>query len=49
MKAPLPIFIVTIMIGVSFSLAACKKEDPSKDAKKKISVTKEKTDEEVQY
>jgi uncharacterized lipoprotein YehR (DUF1307 family) len=49
MKLSLPIFIVIFVISVTFSLAACKKEEPSKDTKKKSSVTNEKTEEEVKY
>ena len=49
MKVSLPTLIVLIVTGVTLLLAACKNEDPSKDAKKKSSVMKEKTEQEVQY
>lgn len=49
MKLSLPIFIVIMVIGVTFSLAACKNDGPAKDSKKKSSITKEKTEEEVTY
>ena len=46
MKVSLPIFII---IFITSSLAACKKEEPTKDTEKKTSLTKEKTEEEVKY
>jgi uncharacterized lipoprotein YehR (DUF1307 family) len=49
MKVSLPIFIVIFVISMTFSLSACKKEEPTKDAKKKSSVTNEKSEEEVKY
>jgi hypothetical protein len=49
MKLSLPIFIVIIVIGVTFSLAACKNEETAKDVDKKPSITKEETEEEVKY
>jgi len=49
MKLSLPTFIVITIIGVTFSLAACKNDSPSKEAKKKSSMTKEKTEDEVKY
>ena len=36
-------------IGVTFSLAACKNEEPAKEVKKKSSITKEEAEEEVKY
>ena len=49
MKLSLPIFLVIMAIGVTFSLAACKNEEPAKEVKKKSSITKEETEEEVKY
>lgn len=49
MNLSLPIFIVIIVIGVIFSLAACKNEEPDKEVDKKSSITKEETEEEVKY
>jgi len=49
MKLSLPIFIVIMVIGVTFSLAACKNEEPVREAKKKSSMTKEENEEEVKY
>jgi hypothetical protein len=49
MKLSLPIFIVIMVIGVTFSLAACKNEEPAKEVMKKSSMTKEKSEEEVKY
>ena len=45
MKLSLPIFIFILVIGVTFSLAACKNEEPASEAKKKSSMTEE----EVKY
>ncbi|MBW2474983.1 MAG: hypothetical protein JRE56_10380 [Deltaproteobacteria bacterium] len=49
MKLSLPVFIVIMVIGVTFSLAACKNEEPAKEVVKKPSITKEETEEEVKY
>ena len=49
MKLSLPIFMVIMVIGVTFSLAACKSEEPAKEVKEKSSMTKEETEEEVKY
>jgi len=49
MKLSLPIFIVIMVIGVTFSLAACKNEEPAKEVDKKPSITKEETEEGVKY
>ena len=49
MKLSLPTFIVITIIGVTFSLAACKNHGSDKEAKKKPSITKEKTEDEVKY
>ena len=49
MKLSLPICLVIMVIGVTFSLAACKNEEPAKDVEKKPSITKEETEEEVKY
>mgnify|MGYP001815573507 CR=1 FL=1 len=49
MKLSLPIFIVIMVIGVTFSLAACNNEDPAKEIDKMSSITKEETEEEVKY
>ncbi len=49
MKLSLPTFIVIMVIGVTFSLAACKDDGPDKEVKKKSSMTKEKTEDEVKY
>jgi len=38
-----------MVIGVTFSLAACKNDGTDKEAKKESSTTKEKTEEEVKY
>ena len=45
MKLSLPIFIVIMVIGVTFSLAACTNEEPAKEIDKKSSITKEETKE----
>ena len=49
MKLSLPNFIVIMVIGVTFSLAACTNEEPAKEVDKKSSITKEETEEEVKY
>jgi hypothetical protein len=49
MKLSFPIFMVIMVIGVTFSLAACKNEEHAKEVKKKSSLTKEETEEEVKY
>ena len=49
MKLSLPILIVIMIIGVTFSLAACKNEEPDKKVTKKSSITKEENEEEVKY
>jgi hypothetical protein len=49
MKSSFPIFMVIIVIGVTFSLAACKNEEPAKEVKKKSNMTKQETEEEVKY
>ena len=49
MKLSLPIFMVIMVVGVTFSLAACKNEEHAKEVKKKSSITKEETEEEVKY
>ena len=49
MKLSLPTFLVIMAIGVTFSLAACKNEEPAKEVKKKSSITKEEAEEEVKY
>lgn len=49
MKLSLPIFIVIMVTGVIFSLAACKNEEPGKEVDKKSSIIKEETGEEVKY
>jgi hypothetical protein len=49
MKLSLPIFMVIMVIGVTFSLTACKNEEHAKEVKKKASITKEETEEEVKY
>ena len=49
MKLSLPIFMVIMVIGVTFSLAACKNEEHAKEVKKESIITKEETEEEVKY
>ncbi len=49
MKSSLPIFVVIMVIGVTFSLAACKNEEHAKEVEKNSSITKEETEEEVNY
>jgi hypothetical protein len=49
MKLSLPIFIFILVIGVTFSLAACKNEEPANEVKKKSSMTEEEAEEEVKY
>jgi len=49
MKLSLPIFLVIMAIGMTFSLSACKNEEPAKEAKNKSSIKKEETEEEVKY
>ncbi len=49
MKLSLPIFLVIMVIGVTFSLAACENEEQAKEVKKKSSMTKEEAEEEVKY
>ena len=41
--------MVIMVIGVTFSLAACKNEEDAKEVKKNSSMTKEETEEEVKY
>ena len=38
-----------MVIGVTFSLAACENEEQAKEVKKKSSMTKEEAEEEVKY
>ena len=49
MKLSFTIFIVIMVIGVTFSLAACKNEEPANEVKKKSSMTEEEAEEEVKY
>jgi hypothetical protein len=49
MKFSLPIFIFILVIGVTFSLAACKNEEPANDVKKKSTMTQDEAEEEVKY
>jgi hypothetical protein len=49
MKFSLPIFIFILVIVVTFSLVACKNEEPANDVKKKSSMTEEEAEEEVKY
>ena len=41
--------MVIMVIGVTFSLAACNNEEHAKEIKKKSSMTKEEPEEEVKY
>ena len=49
MKLSLPIFMVIMVIGVTFSLAACENEEHTKEVKKNSSMTEEESEEEVKY
>ncbi len=49
MKLSFPIFVVIMVIGVTFSIAACKNEEQAKEDTKKASMTKDETEEEVKY
>ena len=49
MKFSLPLFLFILVIGVTFSLAACKNEEPANEVKKKSSMTEEEAEEEVKY
>jgi hypothetical protein len=49
MKFSLPLFMFILVIGVTFSLAACKNEEPANEVKKKSSMTEEEAEEEVKY
>ena len=49
MKLSLPTFLIIMVTGVTFSLAACKNEEQGKEVKKKSSMTKEEAEEEVKY
>ena len=41
--------MVIMVIGMTFSLAACKNEEHAKEVKKESGITKEETEEEVKY
>ena len=49
MKLSLPTFIFILVIGVTFSLAACKNEEPANEVKKKSHLSEEEPEEEVKY
>jgi hypothetical protein len=49
MKFSLPIFVFILVIGVTFSLTACKNEETANEVKKKSSMTEEEAEEEVKY
>jgi hypothetical protein len=49
MKFTLTIFMLILVIGVTFSLVACKNEEPANDVKKKSSMTEAEAEEEVKY
>ncbi len=49
MKSSFPIFMVIMVIGVTFPLAACSNEEPAKEVKKKSNMAKQETEEEVKY
>jgi hypothetical protein len=49
MKFSLPFFVFILVIGVTFSLTACKNEETANEVKKKSSMTKEEAEEEVKY
>jgi hypothetical protein len=49
MKFSLPFFVFILVIGVTFSLTACKNEETANEVKKKSSMTEEEVEEEVKY
>jgi uncharacterized lipoprotein YehR (DUF1307 family) len=49
MKLSLPIFLVIMVTGVTFSLVACENKEQAKEVKKNASMTKEEAEEEVKY
>jgi len=49
MKPSFPIFMIIMVIGVTFSLAACKNKEHAKEVKNKADMTKQASEEEVKY
>ena len=47
MKPSFPIFMIIMVIGVTFSLAACKNKEHAKEVKNKADMTKQASEEEV--